>query len=144
MDHTLLSVLSILPLLLRFTFFFAVVVILVRLRRNHRRPANYALAAISLQLIIATLFPLVQYVGVRYLTQQNIAVAFGMLNLFSTLFSTLISIGSFTLILVAVFIERDVSENPRSIESPLSPGNDMSGKPLENQPSENPYVAPRL
>ena len=140
MDHTLLSVLSILPLLLRFTFFFAVVVILVRLRRNHRRPANYALAAISLQLIIATLFPLVQYVGVRYLTQQNIAVAFGMLNLFSTL----ISIGSFTLILVAVFIERDVSENPRSIESPLSPGNDMSGKPLENQPSENPYVAPRL
>ena len=116
-----------------FAFYTVAIVILLGRRRIHRRPANYALGAIVINLSITVVFAVVQVVGTRYMTPQNTATTFGILSLLSNL----ASIGAFALLLVAVFIDRDVAGRPGYSEY------DVGGKPLADQPSDNPYAAPR-
>ncbi|MDF1841835.1 MAG: hypothetical protein P1U77_10385 [Rubripirellula sp.] len=128
----LFAILAASPLVLRCVFFIVIIVILLRYRQDYRRPANYALAGIVINLVISCGHLLFQVVLVRYVPQQNYPVVITGLSLFSALGGVVV----LSLLLIAVFIDRDPLGGVGSREG------DLGGMPVAGQPSQNPYVAP--
>ena len=132
MNSLLFTILAASPLILRCVFFIVIIVILLRYRKDYRRPANYALAGIVINLVISCGHILFQAVLVRYVPQQSYPVVITGWSLFSALGGVVV----LSLLLIAVFIDRDPLGGVGSCED------DLGGMPVAGQPSQNPYVAP--
>lgn len=113
-------------------FFIVIIVILLRFRKDYRRPANYALAGIVINLLISYGHRLFPAVLVRYVPQQSYPVVITGLSLFSAVGGVVV----LSLLLIAVFIDRDPLGGVGSRED------DLGGMPVAGQPSQDPYVAP--
>ena len=132
MDSILYAILAASPLILRCVFFIVIIVILLRYRKDYRRPANYALAGIVINLALSCAHLLLQAVLLTYVPQDSYPVVITGFSLFSAVGGVVV----LSLLLIAVFIDRD----PLGGVGPCA--DDSGGMPFASQPSQNPYVAP--
>ncbi len=98
---------------------------------EYQRPKKYVIIALAIMLLSRLVFPFLNVFMVRWFDVSVNAIWAGV---FSIAFNLAIMI-SIVMLIIAAFVDR----KPGSQSSSWDPG----GTPLADQPSDNPYAAPR-
>ena len=102
-----------------------IIVIRLHYRKDYRRPVNSALAGIVINLTLTCAHLLLQTVLVTYVPQQSYPVVIASFSLFSAVGGVVV----LSLLLIAVFIDRDPLRGFGACED------DLGGMPVVGQPT---------
>ncbi|QDT13056.1 hypothetical protein K239x_50710 [Planctomycetes bacterium K23_9] len=112
-----------------FLFLVGAIIYIAMKRQQYGRPASLLLWAFSLLLTSTVGNRILHFAVMRYFDNSQLLTVFSLTNAFSYA----LSITAYVLVIRAVFVDRQPS-------GPLS--RNFDGRPLADQPSDNPYAAP--
>ena len=99
--------------------------------REYRRPKTYVMIALAILLLSRLAFPFLNFFMASWLDDGLSVVLAGV----SSIVVNLAIITAIVMLIIAAFIDRRPGSE--------SPAWDPGGTPLADQPSDNPYAAPR-